>query len=77
MIRTHIVYSDRHYLSSVFVAKIFRFRDDVEFLYYAEEKEVVHVRSRSRVGYGDMGVNRARVEEIRTRLEEKKSKSLN
>lgn len=46
---------------------IFRFVDDVEFIFPAAEK-VIHVRSASRVGYSDLGVNRKRVEEIRRRF---------
>jgi uncharacterized protein (DUF1499 family) len=47
-----------------FRSKIFRFVDDVEFL-FDREKRVIHVRSASRVGYSDLGVNRKRVEKIR------------
>jgi len=44
---------------------IFRFVDDVECLLDAEHG-VIHIRSASRVGRGDFGVNRRRVERIRT-----------
>lgn len=44
--------------------QLFRFADDVELL-LDESAGVIHVRSSSRVGYSDMGVNRRRVEEIR------------
>jgi uncharacterized protein (DUF1499 family) len=47
-----------------FRSRIFRFVDDVEFLFDRDSK-VIHVRSASRVGYSDLGVNRARVEKIR------------
>ena len=44
-----------------------RFVDDVEF--WADPSSgVVHVRSASRVGRKDFGVNRARVETIREQL---------
>ena len=46
---------------------VFRFVDDLEFLFDAEAG-VVHVRSASRIGYSDFGVNRRRVERIRERL---------
>jgi uncharacterized protein (DUF1499 family) len=39
--------------------------DDVEFL-AAPEQNIVHVRSASRLGYSDMGVNRERIETIRS-----------
>jgi uncharacterized protein (DUF1499 family) len=48
--------------------RLFRFADDVELL-LDESAGVIHVRSSSRVGYSDMGVNRRRVEEIRARYE--------
>ena len=45
-------------------AGLFRFVDDVEFL-FNEELQRIDVRSASRVGYWDMGANRKRIEEIR------------
>jgi uncharacterized protein (DUF1499 family) len=48
-----------------FRSRLFRFVDDVEFLFDREHK-VVHVRSASRVGYSDLGTNRRRVEKIRS-----------
>ncbi len=65
--RTTIVTVDGDYLHATFASRIFRFVDDVEFL-VDRDARVVHVRSASRLGYGDMGVNRRRVEEIRTLL---------
>lgn len=41
---------------------LFGFIDDVEFL---RRDDVIHVRSASRLGYSDLGVNRRRVESIR------------
>ena len=55
------------YLKVLFKTRLVRFRDDVEFE-WDEGEQVVHVRSASRLGYGDLGVNRARVEAIRARL---------
>lgn len=43
------------------------FNDDVE-LYFPEADSVMHVRSASRVGYDDLGVNRERVRQIRELL---------
>ncbi len=51
-------------LRATFESRIFGFTDDV-VLRADYAKRVVHVRSASRRGYGDMGVNRARVEELR------------
>lgn len=41
------------------------FVDDAEF-YMDESQKVIHLRSASRVGYWDLGVNRKRMEAIRT-----------
>lgn len=62
--RIEIVTRDENYLHVTFKSKIFRFRDDVEF-YFPGDESIIHVRSASRVGYSDMGVNRKRVEKLR------------
>lgn len=64
MPRTKIVEETPDYIHALYTSKIFRFIDDVEFL-YNPERNVIEVRSASRVGYGDLGVNRRRVETIR------------
>ncbi len=53
-----------NYLHAEFTSLIFRFVDDVEF-YFDDSTKTIHVRSASRVGYSDFGVNRKRVEKIR------------
>jgi uncharacterized protein (DUF1499 family) len=55
------------YLYAQFTTKLMRFVDDGEF-WFDPVANVVHVRSASRVGRKDLGVNRARVEAIRARL---------
>jgi uncharacterized protein (DUF1499 family) len=55
------------YLYAQFTTPLMRFVDDVEF-WFDPAAGVVHVRSASRVGHKDFGVNRARVENIRARL---------
>ena len=62
--RTTIVKNEAHYVHAECRSLIFRFTDDVEFL-FDDEHKVIHVRSASRVGYSDLGVNRQRVENIR------------
>jgi len=47
-----------------FRSLVFRFVDDVEFLFDPGSR-LIHVRSASRVGYSDLGVNRRRIEKIR------------
>jgi uncharacterized protein (DUF1499 family) len=44
-----------------------KFTDDVEF-YLVASAGAIHVRSASRIGHGDLGVNRARVEALRVRF---------
>ena len=51
-----------------FTTRIFRYIDDVEF-YFDASSSLVHVRSASRRGYWDLGVNRRRVEAIRLMFE--------
>lgn len=63
--RAKITEESPGYLRAEFRSKIFRFVDDVEFL-LDEPRRVIHVRSASRVGYSDLGVNRQRVERLRT-----------
>ena len=58
------------YMWATFRTKVFRFVDDVEFRMAAEEN-TIHVRSASRVGYSDLGLNRKRVEELRSRFNER------
>ncbi|MGE0252858.1 MAG: DUF1499 domain-containing protein [Dongiaceae bacterium] len=66
MPRTEIQVQTDNYLWVVFTSRLLRFRDDVEFL--LGPGGAVQVRSASRLGYSDLGVNRARVETIRARL---------
>jgi uncharacterized protein (DUF1499 family) len=52
-------------------SRIFRFVDDVEF-YFPANEPVIHLRSASRIGESDLGVNRRRVEQIRLALRDLK-----
>ncbi len=65
--RCRIIERDGGYLRAEFTSALFRFVDDVEFL-VDREHGLIHVRSASRVGHSDLGVNRARVEDLRSRL---------
>ena len=56
------------YLHVEFTSLIFRFVDDVEF-WIDESNHVIHFRSASRIGHGDLGVNRKRMEAIRQAFE--------
>jgi uncharacterized protein (DUF1499 family) len=63
------------YLWTTFTTRLFRFVDDVEFRMVSADR-MIHVRSGSRVGYSDLGVNRKRVEKLRTLFNQKKDKKV-
>ena len=63
-----IITQNVNYWHIEFTSRWMSFVDDVEF-YFMEEEELIHVRSASRLGYYDFGVNRKRVEEIRFKYE--------
>ncbi|MCP4129466.1 MAG: DUF1499 domain-containing protein [bacterium] len=67
MKRTVVITTEGNYIHAEFTSAVFRFVDDVEFFLNDSTKEI-HVRSASRIGYSDMGVNRKRIEEIRNKL---------
>jgi uncharacterized protein (DUF1499 family) len=62
--RAKVITETDTYLHAEFTSAIFRFVDDAEF-YFDTTNQVIHVRSASRVGHSDMGVNRKRIETIR------------
>jgi uncharacterized protein (DUF1499 family) len=66
--RTEIVQQEPDYLKAVCRSRIFRFPDDVEFVFDDAARQI-HFRSASRLGYGDRGVNRRRMKEIRAAFE--------
>ena len=65
--RTKIVQATDNYLYAEFTSKLMGFVDDVEF-YLDKPAGVIQVRSASRLGESDLGVNRQRIETIRTQL---------
>jgi uncharacterized protein (DUF1499 family) len=65
--RTRLVEEDGEYLHYEFTSLLIRFVDDVEFV-FDEDSKTIHFRSASRIGYGDLGVNRRRMEDIRSSL---------
>jgi uncharacterized protein (DUF1499 family) len=64
MPRTRVTAVEDRYVRAECRSLIFRFVDDLTF-YFDPKQGTIHVRSASRVGYSDMGVNRKRVETIR------------
>jgi uncharacterized protein (DUF1499 family) len=69
MPRTTIVKNEPGYLYAQCRTRLLRFTDDLEF-YLDEPAGVIQVRSASRLGKGDIGVNRARVEALRRQFEQ-------
>ena len=63
-----IVEATQTYLYAHAQTKLLKFVDDVEFL-IDESAQTIHVRSASRIGRKDLGVNRARIEAIRRGFE--------
>lgn len=62
-----IVRTGGDYLYAQFTTRWLGFTDDVEF-WLDRSAGVIHVRSASRLGRRDFGVNRARIEALRARL---------
>ena len=60
----NIITETKSYLHVTVTSRFFRFVDDLEF-HFVKEPPIIHVRSASRVGYFDFGVNRRRIEKIR------------
>jgi uncharacterized protein (DUF1499 family) len=67
MERASIVRDDDRYVYAEFTSRLMRYVDDVEFV-LDEKAGLIHVRSASRLGRRDFGVNRDRVETIRARM---------
>ena len=68
--RTRIVEVADEYIRAESVSAIMRYADDIEFV-VNERLKLVHVRSASRKGHFDWGVNRRRIEKIRTLFNER------
>lgn len=62
--RSEIIEKKPLSLHAVFRSKVFKFKDDVEFI-YDEKTNQIDVKSAARSGYYDFGVNRKRVNTIR------------
>jgi len=65
--RTTVIERSPTYLYAEFRSRWFGFVDDVEFVLDADAR-LIHVRSASRLGYSDLGVNRDRIEHLRAAL---------
>lgn len=65
--RTRIITRNRDYVYAEYETAVMGFVDDVEF-WFEPNTKLIHVRSASRLGYSDLGVNRSRIENLRRRL---------
>jgi uncharacterized protein (DUF1499 family) len=68
MERSKVIKADGNYLYAEYRSRLLRYVDDLE-LWYDEKAGVVHVRSASRLGRRDFGVNRKRVEALRAAIQ--------
>jgi len=71
MPRAKMVTAEPNYLYVEFTSKLMGYVDDTEF-YLDEKTGVIQVRSASRLGRSDFGVNRERIESIRAQLAQAK-----
>lgn len=70
--RTQIITESDNYLYAEFTSKLMGFVDDVEF-FIDKSANIIDVRSASRLGQSDLGVNRKRIEMIREKFKELQS----
>jgi uncharacterized protein (DUF1499 family) len=67
--RSTLAEENGDYLRYEVKSLVFRFVDDVEFV-FDPQKKVVHHRSASRLGYQDFGVNKKRMNQIKDIFEQ-------
>jgi uncharacterized protein (DUF1499 family) len=67
MPRTKVVTDQGNYLHVEFTSALMRYVDDVQFVIDDANRQI-DFRSAARIGRGDMGANRGRMEEISTRF---------
>lgn len=67
MPRTTVITRDASYLHAECASRVFGFVDDLE-LHLRSDDAQIDIRSASRLGRGDLGVNRRRVERLRRAL---------
>lgn len=70
--RARVIDVHGNYIHAEFTSALFRFVDDVDFL-MDDTAKIIHVRSASRVGSYDLGVNRRRVNDLRAQFEKMNS----
>ncbi len=65
--RAEVIKASDNYIYAEFTSKLMGFVDDLEF-YINESESSIEVRSASRMGESDLGVNRQRVETLRQKF---------
>ena len=63
-----IIRREPGYIYAQFTTRLMKYVDDAEF-WYDPSAEVIQIRSASRLGSSDLGVNRKRIESIRQKLD--------
>jgi uncharacterized protein (DUF1499 family) len=68
--RTTIIEQSSNYMRAEFRSQLFGFVDDVEFvlLENSNNQTTINFRSASRLGYSDLGANRSRMEDIKSKF---------
>lgn len=69
--RMIITHETRHSLHAEATSLVFRFVDDINVILDADA-QLIHIRSASRIGHSDFGVNRKRIEALRLQLQNAK-----
>lgn len=67
-VRAEVLKAEDGYLYAEFTSRLMGFVDDVEFAFDPERSQI-QLRSASRLGESDLGVNRKRIETIRAQFE--------
>ena len=65
--RTEIIEIDDDYLHAEVTSRIMKYVDDLEISFLPEDNNII-IRSESRVGEGDFGVNKKRVDLIKNKF---------
>jgi len=65
MVITHETHDSLHAEAT---SLVFRFIDDINIILDADA-QLIHIRSASRTGHSDFGINRKRIEELRLKLQ--------
>ena len=72
--RTEVIEQTDSYIRAQSTSRLMGFIDDLEF-YFPQDKKVIEMRSASRMGESDIGVNRRRLEQIRFAIADFNSRS--